>query len=909
MRLNSLESAAAKLESGSRAIVPSTPSESELLKRITSEDEDERMPPREKPLTTEQIAAIRQWIANGAPWKNPWAFEPLLPQTPPAVKRAGWVKNPIDAFVLARLEARGLEPAPAAEKRALLRRAYYDLTGLPPAPAEIDAFVADEKPDAFERVVDRLLASPHYGERWARHWLDVVRYAESNSFERDGTKPHVWRYRDYVIRSLNADKPYDQFLREQLAGDELPQVTNDSIIATGFYRLGIWDDEPADRDQARFDGLDDLVTTCSQAFLGLTVNCARCHDHKIDPIRQRDYYQLAAIFAGLQPMATRGPQIEVPIFASPEKEAEFHAAERALEEDRKRAQQEFQALETQFIAKFQEEQSGEVRRPDLETLEYRFYRDTWDRLPDFSNLKPESIGPLDGGYIDLSPATRDTAFGFVFTGSLLVPEDGEYVFLLDSDDGSRLRLNGKVVAEYDGIHGLGTPQRGVVLLSKGIARLELEYFQKQHGLGLSLEWSGPGFDHRPLTATKNAGERLAVGKGDQLRSEDGRFLRKLIESDGRRLLGAPWLERYQAAHKKLQDVNHKSIPADYALSAHDIDATPPPMHLLERGNPHAEGALVDPGFPAILGGGGVRPPDDAARDRTSQRRLQFAEWLVSPDNKLTARVIANRVWQNHFGRGIVRSPNNFGNLGVPPTHPELLDWLAHELTSSGWRLKPLHRLIMLSSAYQMSSRGSDAAATIDPANDLWQHFDLRRLSAEEVRDSILAVDGRLNPKMFGPSVFPELSPEVLATQSHPGLNWGKSSPEEQARRSIYIHVKRSLAVPLLASFDFPETDVSCEARFMTTQPGQALGMMNSDFVNGEAAAFATRLQREAGDDPQARIDLALRLALGRSASSEESSRCLAFIADLKTRFSLSDDAAWKSFCLTVFSRNEFIYLD
>ena len=283
------------------------------------------------------------------------------------------------------------------------------------------------------------------------------------------------------------------------------------------------------------------------------------------------------------------------------------------------------------------------------------------------------------------------------------------------------------------------------------------------------------------------------------------------------------------------------------------------MHILERGNPHAEGPLVEPGFPAVLGGGAVRPPANPSDARTSQRRLQFADWVVSPENKLTARVMANRIWQHHFGRGIVRSPNNFGNLGVPPTHPELLDWLAGEFVRSGWRLKPMHRLILLSSAYQMSSAASPAALAADPANDLFQHFDLRRLSAEEVRDSVLAVDGRLNPAMYGPSIYPELSKDVFATQSQPGNGWGKSSAEDQARRSVYIHVKRSLAVPMLASFDFPETDMSCEARFMTTQPGQALGMMNGKFANDEAAAFAARLQREAGDDPRGRVQLALSL--------------------------------------------------
>jgi hypothetical protein len=313
LRLSSREAALAPADSGSAAIVPGDTESSELIRRISTDEEFERMPPDEPALTDQQIRILRRWIEQGAPWQEHWAFQPPQTPEPPAVTRTDWVRNPIDAFVLARLEASGLTPAPPADRLALLRRAYFDLTGLPPTPEAVAEFLADDSPEAFEKVIDRLLDSPHYGERWARHWLDLVRFAETNSFERDSVKPHAWRYRDYVIRSLNEDKPYDQFIREQLAGDELPTPSADSIIATGFYRLGVWDDEPADRLLAKYDQFDDLLTTVGQAFLGLTVNCARCHDHKIDPITQEDYYGLLAFFHNLTPMAKDGPQIEVPI--------------------------------------------------------------------------------------------------------------------------------------------------------------------------------------------------------------------------------------------------------------------------------------------------------------------------------------------------------------------------------------------------------------------------------------------------------------------------------------------------------------------------------------------------------------------------------------------------------------------
>ena len=309
LRLNSQKSAFAEADSGLHAIVPGKPDDSELITRISETDESLRMPPEGKPLSKEEIETFRRWIAGGAKWETHWAFQPMKnPAAAPSVRKRTWVANPIDAFILHRLEENHLKPAPPANKIALIRRAYYDLTGLPPTPAQVDAFVNDKSPDAYEKLIDDLLESPHYGEQWGRHWLDLVRFAETNSFERDGVKPNAFRYRDYVIRSFNADKPYDQFLREQLAGDELPEVTTDSIIATGYYRLGLWDDEPADPLLAVYNEFDDIITTTSQVFLGLTVNCARCHDHKIDPIPQADYYSMLAFFHELTPYGTRGDQ-------------------------------------------------------------------------------------------------------------------------------------------------------------------------------------------------------------------------------------------------------------------------------------------------------------------------------------------------------------------------------------------------------------------------------------------------------------------------------------------------------------------------------------------------------------------------------------------------------------------------
>ncbi|MBW3599590.1 MAG: PSD1 and planctomycete cytochrome C domain-containing protein, partial [Planctomycetes bacterium] len=672
LRLHHQATALAELDSGERAIVPGDVERSVLLERVSEEDEFLRMPPEGEPLSESEISLLRRWIKGGAEWAKHWAFEPPLPQTPPQVKDERWITNPIDAFILHRLEAANLKPAPPADKVTLIRRAYYDLTGLPPSPAEVDAFVADDAPHAYEELIDRLLDSPQYGERWARHWLDVVRFAETNSFERDGVKPNAWRYRDYVIRSFNEDKPYDRFILEQLAGDELPDRSRETIIATGFYRLGLWDDEPADPLQAKYDELDDIITTTSHGFLGVTIDCARCHDHKIDPIPQTDYYQMVAFFADLRPYGTRGDQR------------------------------------------------------------------SWNQT-------------------DISP-----------------PEVAAKHEVLDARQ-AELRREMTEIEE------------------RGIVKMPAEDQRKTEG--------------------RERDEVLAE-KLEQYLSED----------DWRRYSSLK--ENYEGSVK----AQRRLPPRESALSVAMCLAEPPPTHVLQRGNPHVPGEKVSPGYPELFGAEPPTippPPEDA---ESAGRRLVLARWIASPENRLTARVMVNRIWQHHFGRGIVRSPNNFGQGGDPPTHPRLLDWLARDFVQGGWRMKRMHKQIMMSSSYRMSSAAAPEALAKDPNNDLFWRFNMRRLSAEEIRDSIHAVSGELNLKMYGPGIYPELSQEVLAGQSRPGDGWGASSRQEQARRSIYIHVKRSLIPPSLANFDFPETDRTCEARFNTTIPQQALGMLNGDFI-------------------------------------------------------------------------------
>jgi len=733
------------------------------------------MPPTGK-LAEEQIATLAEWVKLGVPMtggdevveepqhgppqvneetRKFWSFQPVRRPEPPTANEA-WVRTPIDAFVWQQLHNAGLQPAPPAERTALLRRAYYDLIGLPPSPQEVADFLADDSPNAFEKVVDRLLDSPHYGEHWARHWLDLVRYAETNSYERDGPKPFVWRYRDYVIRSLNADKPYDQFILEQLAGDELEQITDDSIIATGYYRLGLWQDEPVDPVQELYEDLDDLVRTTGEVFLGLTVGCARCHDHKLDPIPQRDYYSFLAFFRNVRRFGERSH------------ESVLEASVRPIGSPE------------------------EVRLHQTAVEQHR----------------------------------RET------------------------------RANHRALEEFD--------QR----LREDLVGVEVD------------EW-------------KTESARVAIAR---------QRIGKLFTQDE--------FDRYAALTKRRDELRAFQPPGlEQALCVKEHGATCPPTHVLVRGNASVPSEEVQPAFLSVLSP--PRPQIETPRSGESTgRRLALARWIASPENPLTARVIVNRIWHYHFGRGLVRSTSDFGFMGQAPTHPELLDWLASDLVAGGWRLKRVHKQIMLSSTYQMSSQPNPTALEKDPTNDLFWRFDMRRLSAEEIRDSLLLVNGSLNrDKMFGPSIYVKIPEEVLAGQSRPGDGWGESTPEDRVRRSLYIHVKRSLVVPLVASFDGPDTDSSCPVRFVTTQPTQALGMLNSDFLNEQAEILADYLRQHSGHGAAEQVELALWRSLQRPPAPHEIDRGVQLLATLRDKHGLSPHAALKQFCVTVLNLNEFLYLD
>ena len=691
-------------ESGPAAL-PGDPENSLLIRAIRYTDKDLQMPPKKGRLAEAKIQALVAWVQQGLAWptetnaipsaKRPltvstedrqyWAFQGVHRPPLPSVHQGDWVRNPIDAFVLNKLEAKGIAPNPAATRRELIRRVYFDLLGVPPTPEEVAAFEADPSSDAYSKLVERALARPQYGERWGRHWLDVARFAQSNGYERDGEKPLAWRYRDYVIRSLNDDKPYDRFIVEQLAGDELPDATAESVTATAFQRLGVWDDEPDDKTMADYDELDDIISTTSTAFLGLTLGCARCHDHKFDPIPQTDYYQFLAFFRDVRPNDNARYALDSP------------------------------------------------------------------------------------NYLPLAPPAK--------------------------------------VKEW-------TEER----------RLRIQTLESQ----IACAREGPG--------------------------------KRSLESE-------------------LEQARARNWPGEWTLGVRERTENRLATHVLIRGNPSMPGPEVNPGFLSVLGGGHpqLRPPAPGAV--STGRRLALAHWIASRDNPLTARVAVNRIWQHHFGQGIVRTASDFGHAGMAPTHPELLDWLAAEFVDGGWSMKHLHRVILESQTYQMSSRNENALAqNADPDDTLLWRQRLRRLEAESVWDSVLSVTGELNPEMGGRGFFPHLNGEVLAGESRPGMDWELSSAAERARRSVYVYVRRTMLAPLLEAFDYNTTSSPLPERPVTTVAPQALMLLNSDWAHARARAFAARLRLQCEPGAEARIGRAYELAFGRGPAPEELRASQAFLA-------------------------------
>ena len=801
-RLDSREHALRGGGSGVPAIIPGDSVGSILYRYVAGLNEKVVMPPVEPRLTGEQVEQIRQWIDEGAPWpedaevdaadsepskfdqaRDHWAFQPRAQPSPPVVTDgavAKRVRNPIDAFVFGKLESGGRRPSRPARPHQLLRRVYLDLIGLPPNLDEQEAYLRDPTPESLDRVIGDLLERPTYGERWARHWLDLVRYADTNGYERDAIKPLVYRYRDYVIRSFNADKPFDRFAIEQLAGDELPGVSPETLIATGFHRLGPWDDEPADPLTDRYDQLDDMVRTTSEVFLGLTLGCARCHNHKFEPLTARDYYSMAAIFNPLTRPLKGRTELVRPIGT----------------------------------------------RSELDALEVR----------------DEKIRALEE---KIEAIREQVQTEFLSTGKSALPTRALRAYLTPEADRDAVELS--LVREF------------------------------REQLDAELEKAGP---------------RSARSKVFDI--ED-----------------------------RICELRDETPTRDSAYILHEPRGEPPASHLLIRGKASNPGPEVPPAVPAVLSEPAPRFPSWQRSNPTTLRRLSLARWIADPDNPLTARVVVNRVWQFHFGEGIVRTPSDFGLQGEPPTHPELLDWLANWFIEHGWSLKKLHRLIMASNTYRMSKEWDPASGAEDPDNLLFWRFPYRRLEVEAIRDSMLAVSGRLNPQMYGSPMYPYVPPAALEGSSDPHLIWRPFDEEDASRRTIYAFVKRSMIVPMLEVLDLCDTTKSAAKRINTAVATQALTLFNGEFVNRQARHLAERLVREAGPNPRDQIDRAYRLALARSPTEEEQRTLLSFLEDESTRPAgeagaavdpkrareAASQEALVQMCRVIFNMNEFVYAD
>jgi mono/diheme cytochrome c family protein len=917
-----LDTAAAIRKGGDSGalFVAGDPDKSLLIKAVRYADPDLQMPPKGKKLAPAQIADLERWVAGGAPLppdvvmeadpiasaRTNWAFRAPVKPPVPAVTNTAWVKSPIDAFVLAKIEAEArhrnlpLAPAEPADKRTLLRRATYDLTGLPPTPAEIAEFLADDSPGAFAKVVERLLASPRYGEKWGRHWLDVVRYTDSFDARGIGGEadvPEAWRYRDWMVEAFNRDLPYDQFILQQLAGDILAtnvpgRFDTNALIATGVYVIGEWGTGDADKEKMLTDIVDDQIDVTGRGFLGLTLACARCHDHKFDPISTRDYYALAGIFFSSHILPSPGvktagsPVLRIPL-APPEVLARREQAEKRV------AKLERELDRRAGAASFTAANRGEFNQPTLAAI----HAPGADLPNAVANSGDEPIRfltiTLPGRSVALHPSPERNA-----AAVWLSPITGEVEVsgrVADADDkcgngfewtlyhGTNALTSGKVnngqtelltstnlsVSRNDLVQLVVKPRGKDHSCDTTVVELRVQQrdatneWRLPHDVVADLPksantgaWHFISFAGQPptklesaLSPEERAAQESARGELAALRKE---LERKIPVAHGLREGGTP-----QSAHAGIRDAR---------------------VHI--RGKYDRLGDVVPRRFPTVLAG------DEQPRLGTNTSgRLELARWIASPTNPLTARVMVNRLWQHHFGEGIVRTPNNFGKLGTPPTHPELLDWLAHRFVESGWSIKAMHRLLMLSATYQQSSRGCVAGdsrvETLDPENLSFARASRRRLTAEEIRDAMLFTGGELDMATGGPSV------NDLNTR----------------RRTLYVMTVRSDKSTYRMLFDAPDAQTMAEKRIDSTVAPQALFMLNHPFAAARASALSQRARKQAGDDA-ARVRWLYEALYSRLPSEAESA--------LATRILTSSgdpETAWLRYCQVLLCANEFVYVD
>jgi hypothetical protein len=831
---------------------------------------DRKMPPKD-PLSEKEVELLRRWIDGGVVWQGPalkppastprragkdwWSLQPIRRPALPVVSAGAWVPTPVDAFILARLDAAGLKPATEADRRTFIQRVTVDLTGLRPTAAEIDAFVADRSTDAYEKLVDRLLASPHYGERWGRHWLDVVRFGESAGYEVNPPRLNAWPYRDYVIRAFNRDIPYPQFIREQLAGEDDPDPLTAS--ATGFLVAGphdvVGNATIEGSLQQRHDDLADMVGTTAATFLGLTVNCARCHDHKFDPILQKDFYGLEAVFSGVMHAERPMPSLNM---------------------------------------------IGELARVrgELERLERDI--DTHEPLAAPSGTTPtrppvriarnvERFAPVEAVHVRFTiTATIDGAQPCIDELEVYGPDDPCRNLALASA-GSKATASSLLP---------GYPIHQIAHVNDG-----------QHGNARSWISQEPGKGWVQVTLPRPAKiDRVVWGRDRFMQYQDrlAREYRVEVSTDGRAwtAVAGSWdrgttVAPPDAELKKLLD-RRAGLEKRIAALSRPMTVyagtfqTPGPTHLLKRGDPMQKEARVGPSAVRAVG----KPLEMPADATDAQRRKALAAWLADPDNPLPARVLVNRVWHWHFGAGIVRTPSDFGFNGDRPSHPELLDWLADEFRADGWRLKPLHRLIVLSSTYRQSGEVNAEAVKTDASNRLLWRRTPRRLDAEVLRDTMLQVSGALDLRAGGPGYeLWDMPNSGQITVYRPKEVLGS----DVFRRMVYQFKPRLQQDRTFGAFDCPDATATAPRRNISTTPLQALNLLNDPFVRDQAARFAERVHHEAAAEVADQVEHAFRLAFGRQPSAREQAAAVALV---RTH-------GLTVLCHTLFNTNEFAFID
>ncbi|MCA9230387.1 MAG: DUF1553 domain-containing protein [Planctomycetales bacterium] len=987
LRLDNQESALGELPSGTIAVVPGKPEESELLRRIVTTDADELMPPADsgKSIKPEQIELIRRWIEQGAPWQQHWSFVPPLRPELPAVSDSNWPRNAVDSFILAKLDAKGLKPSPPADKETLLRRITFDLTGLPPTLEEMDAFLADESPTAYEQVVDRLLRSSHYGEHMARFWLDAARYGDTHGLHLDNYR-EIWPYRDWVVRAFNANMPYDQFTIEQLAGDLLPDATLDQRVATGFCRCNVSTSEGGSiEEEVYVRNVVDRVTTMGTVFLGLTLECSRCHDHKFDPLTMHDFYSLFAFFNSIDGPALDGnhadtaPSETVP---TPEQATILKQTEARIAELQTLQEKHRTGMESVFQLWLQDRNPAAAEAASAavpaEGLIGQYSLDSLENNTVLNAVSAESPGQTQGNpqavpgpagsavelsadaYVDLGDVfdlehnnrfsagiwvkLPQDAKGTVFSktekggrGYALKVENGQADFFLIFDNGNNAIQVASaenaitpgnwhhLLVNYDG----SAKAAGVAMYVDGNrqpANVKQDTLAHR-GVPRSID-SGDGHF---LLGRFGAGEPLVGAQVDELHVynrplESSEVIHVMFRGVIGGLLKLP-LEQLTAVQlDQLRQYYYHNADAAYTELARELAQQyalrtdvlthlavsliwrerdePREAFMLTRGEYDQKGDKVDRVTPAVF----APLAEDAPRNR-----LGLAQWLVNPQNPLTARVAVNRFWAQLFGIGIVNTAEDFGSQGEVPSHPQLIDWLAVEFIESGWDVKGLMKTIVMSNAYQQSSRMTPEIVEQDPKNRLVSRGPRFRLDAEMLRDQALSVSGLLVEKLGGPSVKPPQPAGLWFAVGYSGSNTVRFVPdtdlEKVHRRTLYTFIKRTAPPPQMSTFDAPSREACIVRRERTNTPLQALLMLNDTQYVEAARALAERAIREGGTEPEPRVRLMLRLCTGRQPTQAAVDELLALYQDELKMFQADSEKAKSLVSVGPASRDETLDLD